>query len=221
MIRAIFFDVDDTLCNRSAVKGIALGRAWDRLVAARGGGGDFARFCDAYEVRSRSYLPRLRSFELVLDDLGLADEGLAAELEAAYSDTIRADLRLFDDTHDVLAALRRRFTLGVISNAPAASQREKLDFLGLAPYFSSVTISGEVGVQKPDGRIFRLAMESLGSTPSTSAYIGDSPELDVAGSKLAGMYAVWANPRDEPYSGSVQPDLVIRTLSELVDAPWR
>jgi HAD superfamily hydrolase (TIGR01549 family) len=220
MIRAIFFDIDDTLCDRTSVKTKALRRAWNVLVENRGEECDFDRFYSAYEVRTGSYLPRLKTFEMVLDDINLKDEGLAGGLEAAYSETIRADLRLFDGVRDVLSTLKRSFKLGVISNAPSDSQREKIRILDLAPYFSSVTISGEVGVQKPDERIFRIAMDSLGETAETSAYVGDSPELDVSGAKMAGMFAVWANMRGVDYSGPLPPDLVIRAPRELADVHW-
>ena len=79
--------------------------------------------------------------------------------------------------------------LGVISNFEEWLER-LLDRLGVRSYFSVAIVSGVEGVEKPDRRIFELAMDRAGVTPEVSVYVGDNPEFDVGPALAAGMYPV-------------------------------
>lgn len=86
----------------------------------------------------------------------------------------------------LLQALRPHFTLGIISNAPTRL-REILDRENLSSLVDVVVISSEVGAEKPDPEIFKIALEKAGITPSEAVYVGDSLMVDVAGAKRVGM----------------------------------
>lgn len=99
-----------------------------------------------------------------------------------------------DDTDAVLTALRARgLQLAVVSNAdgrvPAA-----LAASGLAHHFGAVIDSHLVGIEKPDPRIFHLALDALGVAPADALFVGDIYEIDVAGARGAGMDAVLIDP---------------------------
>jgi len=93
----------------------------------------------------------------------------------------------------VLDQLRRRHRLAVISNSNG-TVREKLRRVGLLPYFELVVDSHEEGIEKPDPRIFRRAMERTGARPERSLYVGDFYHIDVAGARAAGMRALLLDP---------------------------
>jgi putative hydrolase of the HAD superfamily len=80
-------------------------------------------------------------------------------------------------------------TLGVVSNFEEWLER-LLESLGVTPFFSIRVISGVEGVEKPDQRIFRLALDRAGTRPSESVYVGDSPTFDVEPARAVGMFAV-------------------------------
>jgi len=84
--------------------------------------------------------------------------------------------------------LRSRYRLGLLSNAPAASQRW-LERLGLLELFDAVVISGLVGVMKPDARIYRLALQRLNLLPQEALFVDDDP-ANVEGALAVGMEAV-------------------------------
>ncbi len=84
---------------------------------------------------------------------------------------------------------------GVISNGSTDSQNTKLDVMGVRHLFSVVLISEEVGIRKPDPRIFRMCLEKLGLNPSEAIFVGDNPVLDVAGATAVGIRAIWLNCR--------------------------
>lgn len=104
--------------------------------------------------------------------------------------------------------------LGIITNGPVAHQMEKVETLGLSRWFApeSIVVSGAVGVDKPDPRIFRIACERLGTRPEDCVYVGDSFASDVVGATSAGMPVVWFNHRhrEAPAGPGVpSPDWVV------------
>jgi HAD superfamily hydrolase (TIGR01509 family) len=91
--------------------------------------------------------------------------------------------------------LAREAGLGVavISNSNG-TVRSVLETLGLTRHVDFVIDSGEVGVEKPDPRIFRLALDRLGLDPPDAVYVGDIYSVDVLGARAAGLDAVLLDP---------------------------
>jgi len=125
-------------------------------------------------------------------------------------------VRVFDDVAATLAELKGRMPTAVITNGPADTQLDKLQVTGFGDYFDVFLASGEIGVPKPDPRIFARACEKLNVAPGDVWHVGDSLTTDVAGAKAAGLTAVWLN-RDgaNREHGQAEPDLEIRSLTEL------
>ncbi len=90
---------------------------------------------------------------------------------------------------------RRGHPMGVVTNNSVKDQRRKLEICGVAPYLRTMVISQVVGFQKPDPRIFRVALERLGAEPSEATMVGDSYSSDVVGALAAGLTPVWLNRR--------------------------
>jgi putative hydrolase of the HAD superfamily len=94
---------------------------------------------------------------------------------------------------EALADLRRRgHRLGVITNWDS-SARKLLAEHGLDGFFEQVVVSSEVGCEKPDRRIFDLAMAAAGVRPAECLYVGDNYYLDAVGARGAGMHALVVN----------------------------
>jgi putative hydrolase of the HAD superfamily len=87
-----------------------------------------------------------------------------------------------------------------------------LERLGVRSYFEVRVISGVEGMEKPDPRIFQLAMERAGVEPAASAYVGDNPEFDVDPALALGMFPVLID-RRERFADA--PVARITTLAEL------
>ena len=122
-------------------------------------------------------------------ELGIADaDGLLDVLYATFTDL--ANYRVFEDVPPVLERLRDAgMVLGVVSNFEEWLE-QLLEQLGVRQYFSVSVVSGIEGVEKPDPRIFRLAMERARVRPDVSVYVGDNPEFDVDPALEAGMFPV-------------------------------
>ncbi len=98
---------------------------------------------------------------------------------------------LYPETLPVLQALQGEgIRLGVISNFDSRLPRV-LQALGLEGYFSSLTLSTQVGSAKPDPRIFQAALETQGIPPEAACHIGDSYREDYQGATAAGLRALW------------------------------
>jgi putative hydrolase of the HAD superfamily len=94
----------------------------------------------------------------------------------------------------VLERFRRRdLAVGMISNSDGSIERI-ITRHGLDAYFRFVLDSHVVGVEKPDPRIFQMALERAGVGPAEAVYIGDLYSIDVVGSRAAGLDAVLLDP---------------------------
>lgn len=101
-----------------------------------------------------------------------------------------------EKTAETLDALRDAgYRLAVISNADGRVE-DLLATVGLRDRFEFVLDSTEVGIEKPDPRIFHLGCERLGVDPADAVYVGDIYEIDVAGARAAGMRAFLIDPLD-------------------------
>lgn len=110
-----------------------------------------------------------------------------------------------------LERLRGRVRMGVVSNANG-TVRAKLARVGLAGYFELIVDSHEEGIEKPDPRIFALALQRMGVHPSEAAYVGDLLHVDVMGAAAAGLATFLLDPFDL-YGNVGVPR--IRSLAEL------
>ena len=149
-------------------------------------------------------------FDTMLSGLGVAAG--PARREAAgrvVAEHRRANLwsRCADRASETLETLRERgYRVACISNADGRV-RALLEAAGLLPHLEFVVDSAEVGVEKPDPRIFRAAAERLALDPAACAYVGDIYEIDVAGAAGAGMKPILIG--GGPAAGPVErvPDL--------------
>jgi len=162
-----------------------------------------------------------RYVRYVLEELGLRDEttvARATEFRHAYNQPIGIWNVADPQAREALELVRRAgLGTGVISNSNG-TVRSSLDTLGLAPYLDFVLDSGEVGFEKPDRRIFELALARAGVGAAEAVYVGDLYSIDVRGARAAGLHAVLLDPgghwgeRDCPRA----PDLlgVVRLVTE-------
>lgn len=138
----------------------------------------------------------------VADMVALAEERLFGDQSTVFS--------LFDDVVPCLEALKAAgIRLGVVSNWDI-SLHKTLRVFGLYDYFEAVVASMEEGIEKPDQRLFQIALDRLGAQPHESVHVGDNPLDDLKGAKSAGMRA-YVIDRGQHAPGNVY----LSSLSEL------
>ena len=126
---------------------------------------------------------------------GVSDPPRAAfERLRAYHDATNLWECVIDGTEAALATLAERYRLGVVSNANG-TVRKKLERVGLGRFFETVVDSAEEGIEKPDPRLFRIALERLGARAEETAYVGDIFKVDVVGARAARLFPILVDPR--------------------------
>ena len=142
----------------------------------------------------------------------MPDDHLAAHLYALYLKHRFEDIQFFDDVLPVLNALRGHYIMGVLSNGNTYPER-----CGLAGYFQFVVLAQDYGIQKPDPRLFEIAIKCADCTKRQFLHIGDSFQNDIIGAKRAGVRSVWLNRQREDNEMGQQPDFEISSLRELTE----
>ena len=148
-------------------------------------------------------------FGTILTCLGVLDAERRRAVGAIAAEHRRANLwsRAAEDAPETLEALRERgYRLAVVSNADGRV-RALLETAGLAEHFEFVVDSAEVGVEKPDPRIFHAATGRLDLPPAACAYVGDVYEIDVLGARAAGLEAILIGAGEAPQDVPRVPSL--------------
>ncbi|HZU75978.1 MAG TPA: HAD family hydrolase [Dehalococcoidia bacterium] len=213
---AILFDLDETLTDRKRSfpryvehlqrdfgERLLAAAATELVAAVTEADGDGYRSRDELAVALRAALP-WRSAPSAAE---LIEHWLAWFPRATVA---RAGME------EMLQALRAAgIRLGVVTNGGAANQRAKVEALGLDRYVDSIIISGEAGIEKPDPRIFALALAALDCEPSRAWFIGDHPRNDVLGAAGAGLRAIWLRGVRPWPAGIAPPAHSVSSLREL------
>jgi HAD superfamily hydrolase (TIGR01509 family) len=229
-LKAILFDVDDTLFDRNGAQLMALdviAREFRDLFA----GIDRQELVDAFLESDRlttlefyGDIPtiknvRVRRAQVFLDLLGLdgARADAIAELYVQAYPRMNAPV---DGAVALVEALAPRFQLGVVSNSLPDVQYQKLETLGIRHFFECIVLSEEFGIRKPAPAIFWHATGLLGREPDECLYVGDSYTADVVGAKRAGLPVCWFNPGGlHPPQDSVECDFEVRALAQVCEIP--
>lgn len=132
-------------------------------------------------------------YERMLEALGLpASDGLPDRLFDVFTDL--NNYALFEDVTPVLTQLSLMTSLGVVSNFEPWLD-DLLRLRGVRDLFDVCVISGNVGIEKPDRRIYEMALEEAGVDARDAAYVGDNPEFDVWPAIDVGMTPVLVDRR--------------------------
>jgi putative hydrolase of the HAD superfamily len=215
-VKAVLFDLDETLVDRTASL-LGFLRGQHRRFADRMGSVTADAYCrrflelDALYPRAKSRLYATRAHDLAI-------AAPAGELLADLRHRFATSCRLFPDAEWLLQALRSRgYRLGIVTNGSVRLQGGKIAHLGLASLVDTILISEREKARKPDPTIFHRAAGRLGVAPAACLFVGDDPAADVAGALAAGMGAVWRRDRPWPEDLPIAPPRTIAALSELLE----
>ena len=226
-LQAILFDLDDTLfstsdfaerARRNAIRTmIAHGLRMDEEEAYRELGEVSAEFSSNYSNHFDKLLSRLPR-ERCWPELNPAI--LVAAGVIGYHETKSLELRPFEDVTRVLRSLARTsLILGVVSAGLQIKQCEKLIRLGLYRYFRSdaIFISDQIGIGKPNPKLWTTACTALKVDPKQVMYIGDNPQQDIDPCNALGMITVRSRriTRHKDAAGKTTPRYEIHSFDEL------
>lgn len=107
------------------------------------------------------------------------------------------------------------YTMHLITNGFESTQRQKLQYAGIAHYFTELITSEKSQSMKPQAAIFNYALQAAGATAEESIMIGDALEIDILGAFYAGIDQVYYNPARTPHRH--KPTYEVASLSELME----
>ena len=198
-IKAVSFDVDETLWDFRTAMRRSLGRVLQELEQIDPDAANMLDIEKMVEIRTKVghslkgkvtnlEAIRLEAFRETLKDVGKPDEALASHLNQLYLKHRFKDVTLFDDVLPTFKALQPKYALGVISNGNTYPK-----YCGLEGMFRFAVFSQDCAIEKPDAGIFEIAIEKAGCSHDELLHVGDSIEDDVEGSLGAGIRGVWLN----------------------------
>jgi putative hydrolase of the HAD superfamily len=226
MIRAIFFDVGNTLLYPSP----SVSEVCRDILAEEGHVHDLSAIDALMPMVDEYYEDRYRTddtfwtdegetsqvwvgmYSLLCQRLGIAEEPqrIARRVYDEFGDPAR--WRAYPDVEPAFRRLRARgVRLGIISNWDSRLA-SLLDGLGLGELVDTVVSSADVGMRKPDPRIFELACERLGVEPRHAAHVGDHHYADIVGATAVGMVPVLI---DRHQGATVRAERSLVTLDDL------
>ena len=203
-IRAVFFDLDDTLFDHwhSTIEALTALKGVHRRLDAWSLEQIVVRHSQLLEQLHLEVLAgrltvdeaRIRRFsQLAAEAGGAVTRDQATALASDYRRAYCAAWQPVPGALALLDAIHPRAPIGVVSNNVVGEQIEKIRICGLERYLDTVVISEEAGVTKPDPRIFEIALARIGCDASEAVMIGDAWAIDIAGARAAGLRTVWFN----------------------------
>ena len=144
----------------------------------------------------RFYRPLMITDEDTLD--GRPKDELAHEIGDEFLRLTNRYFSLLPDADEVVRSLAAKYPLTIISNGFKEVQYYKFAHSGLQECFAHTLISEEVGINKPQPDIFRIALSRNQVQADEAVMIGDSYSSDIAGAKAAGIDQIWIHSGDTP-----------------------
>lgn len=224
---ALVFDIDDTLYNQAEI----FERAYRRIFAKR-----FPIESEALFVQSRRhgdtvymlsqcgkmsmeemYIYRLQKAFAEFSITITSQEAL--EFQHAYAQE-QKNMHLSLLTEDILNYCSERCKLGVITNGPSKHQWQKVAALDLTRWIlpEAIFVSGDLGFDKPERRIFDYVREKMCLEDIACWYVGDSWINDIGGASNAGWHTIWLNRRKAiAPKADFAPDVSVHDEKELFE----
>ena len=213
IVKDIFFDLDHTLWDFDKNSMLAFKRVFKKFKITI----EFDAFLKIYEPINVEYWKKYREDKVSKENLRrgrLIDSFIffdliyttekIDEIADAYIQELPFDNHLFEGAVEILDYLILKYKLHIITNGFEEVQHKKLKNSGIYHYFSTVTTSEEVGLKKPNPKVFLTALNKANSLPAQSVMIGDSLEADILGANNIGMQTIFYNYRNESISKKIK-----------------
>ncbi|EHG1303868.1 HAD-IA family hydrolase [Vibrio parahaemolyticus] len=232
MLKAIFFDMDETLCGTSQADKAAGQKftAWIQQTYPQISDPQafLQRYLQGVYKKLNAEFPQLvallpdeNAFRCGLIQTILAEDGIHIDAEQAqqaqhYFDSARMGaFTFFPGVKEMLTDLRKHYKLVVITNGPIFSQHPKLKATQMDEWVDHIIVGGEEPEEKPAASIFQKALNLVDVKPEEALHIGDSLAADIAGANNMGILSVWVNATGASNPTEITPNFEIRETVEL------
>ena len=220
-INHIFFDLDHTLWDFEKNSDLAFEAVFKKHQLKV----SLEKFLNYYRQINFEYWKRYREERVTKEELRFGrlndtftkinthvPKDIINQLAEDYISELPKNNYLFDGAHEILEYLKPNYELHIITNGFNEVQFQKLENSNLNNYFKEIITSEEVGVKKPNPKIFEFALEKASATFHESLMIGDNWEADIMGAKKIGLDVIFCNFNNEPVSSTIKS---VSSLNEI------
>ncbi|ACL68787.1 HAD family hydrolase [Halothermothrix orenii] len=197
MIKAIIFDIDDTLISHTSAIKKGSKNFYDKFIAEKGF--TLSEFQDIWKEEHDKYMEQYLKKEITFQEQKIlrlkgvfsrfGENISSAEAKEFFNYYLSAYENNWTLFSDVCLELLNDYLLGIISDGDSDQQRKKLKNKSIIDFFDTVVISGDLGISKPDKRIFKKCLNDLDINSYEALYIGDNYKKDFIGAINSVLYA--------------------------------
>ena len=219
-LKAIFFDFDDTLQSRKGAYRLYCESFLTKYFPDIDEEERLRKLDEMEEYVDGGYKDREVYFPEIIDLWKWDNHPPMQELYDSFNYDFGKYIVLLDGAIDVLINIKEKgFILGCITNGVSSLQNIKLDTAGIRDMFDVVVVSGDIGIYKPDRRIFDEAIRRAGVKNEEAMFVGDHPVNDIEGALSADMQVVRMNYGDFKGKGLGKEGVTaeIESITELLN----
>jgi putative hydrolase of the HAD superfamily len=218
MIKAIAFDLDQTLIDFWKMKQVACGAAASAMINAGLKVDEKRLIKEIYKVYDKKGYEYQKVFQDVIKKLtGETNLGVLASGIVAYRRVKENMLFPYADVKPTLKALKQKYRLAIVSDAPEMQPWLRLAAMDMLDYFDVIVTLAEAKKQKPHKRPFQILLRKLKLKPEEVMFVGDWPAKDILGAKRMGIISVLAEyGRVGGKTIRIKPDYRIKKFSDLL-----
>jgi putative hydrolase of the HAD superfamily len=222
MIKAVLFDLDETLILRSGAIRAFISDQYRRYATRLNGVSEAEYTTRFLEIEENGVIGKDITYPRVVAALGItgvASDELLEDYRLHYSDFASPSPGAVEA---VRAVRDMGLKVAVLTNGNERVQNAKIDAIGIRALLDVVIISEAVRLKKPDPAIFILAAQQLATPRDECLFVGDNPAVDIVGAAAVGMQTAWfRNGATWPEGLLPRADIDIDRIDEILHFPGK
>lgn len=217
--KAMLFDLDDTLLDRDKAVDkmflITLEKCYEGVKHSEKGN-MLQRFKD-YDKGSYGNGDKIKVFESFFNEFPPKYRLPRNYIQDFWNDNFPYCFSINQNTINIINEIKTYVKIAIITNGSTQRQKDKIANTNLNSYFDTIIISEEVGLNKPDKRIFELALNRLNVQPEATLFVGDDIKKDIDGCQNASIKGIWFNPHMIRNDTEIKPYAEINSFDGLLN----